>query len=143
MQARRVQVFENVEVIGALLAAMSAVTIAIALFIPSYVSDEVSFKLLLSLILALLPSVMFGVSALLHVRTHRMSALLGMVVLGSINNTLIAMPGVGLIYFLASLQESAGLVFLIMNFLSVLVTLAAAIIVSAPFRDNPQPVNQR
>ena len=142
-QARRVYVCDNIEVICALVAAMSALTIAIGLFIPSYVSDEVSFKLLLSLVVASLPSVMFGVAALLHVRTHRRSALLAMVILGSINNALIVMPGVGLMYLLAAHQVTEGLIFMFVNFLSVLVTLAAAIIVSAPFRDNAQPVNQR
>jgi hypothetical protein len=142
-QARRIYVGDHIEVICALLAAMSALTIAIGLFIPTYVSDEVSFKLLLSLVLASLPSVMFGVAAILHVRTHRRSALLAMVILGSINNALIAMPGLGLMYLLAAHQVTEGLTFMFVNFLSVLVTLAAAITASAPFRDSPQPVNHR
>lgn len=142
-RAERVQRCDNIELICGLVAAMSAITVALGLFIPSYLLHNVSSRVLLLVAVAPLPSVIFGVATLLHVRTHRRSVLLGMVIGGSINNTLIALPSVGLIYFLASIQESAGLVFLMVNFWSVLMTLAAALVGSYPFREVAQPLSQR
>ena len=141
MTPRRLKaiLWSKIEVTCGVATALSAMIVAIDLFIPSYRAHDLSFQSLLFLFLPLIASVIFGVAACLHARARMTWALMVMFIVGSINNAFIIILGGGLVYIFALLQDSLGLNALITNFLSVLMTLAAALIGWDPFRDDPQP----
>ena len=128
--------WKGIEIVCAVAAALIGIGIALDLSIRSHETEEASFRLLL--FLSALPSLVFGVASYFHAMKNKKWAMALMFVAGSINNALILSFGLVIVYVLAVLQDTWGLIALIANFLLVIITLVAVFIGWDPFRDDPQ-----